>query len=281
MINAELTSALFGVAAAATWGAGDFCGGLAAKRTGIYAVVIGAHFAGAVAFLLLAVTLHESIPPATRLAWSAAAGVAGVLGLLALYRALAIGRMGIAAPISGVVCAAVPVGAGALWQGVPGRLTLAGFALAFVAVWLFSRTGEGRIPVRDIGLPVAAGVGFGVFIVIISRVSAGSLYWSLVTARAASLSVLTAVALVSRRPRWPAGRDLPLVTLAGLFDAAGNALVVSAAHAGRLDIAGVLASLYPASTVLLASVILDERVNRWQFAGLVAALSAIVLITLP
>jgi drug/metabolite transporter (DMT)-like permease len=184
-----------------------------------------------------------------------------------------------------LVDAALQIGLGVLLlRRRPSRLLVAAAVAVMVgsvAVWLVSRTGDGRIPLREIGLPIAAGVGFGVFIVIISRMSTESVYWPLVAARLASLSVLTLVALAGRQPRWPPGRDLPLVATAGLFDAGGNVFVVLAAHAGRLDIAGVLASLYPASTVLLAAVILNERVSRSQFAGLIAALSAIVLITMP
>ena len=126
-----------------------------------------------------------------------------------------------------------------------------------------------------------AGVGIGLFIVIISRISGGTVYWPLVAARAASLIVLIAWAIVSRQPWLPGVHELPLIAMTGLFDTAGNAFLVLAAHAGRLDVAAVVSSLYPVSTVLLASLLLKERVSRWQFAGLVAAFSAIVLITMP
>jgi len=279
MFDGHIASAALGLASAASWGAGDFCGGVATKRAGVYAVVIGAHLVGAVLFVALAVTLGETVPPPASLLWCGAAGVIGALGLLALYRALADGRMGMAAPISGVLSAAVPVVAGALLQGSPGALTLAGFALAFVAVWLVSQTDEGRVHLRELLLPVAAGLSFGVFIAIVSRMSGSVVFWPLVAARVASLSVLTLVAVVARQPSRPTRQQWPIVSLAGLFDAGGNACLVAAAHAGRLDVAAVLSSLYPASTVLLASWILKERITRWQSAGLVAALAAIAMIT--
>ena len=280
-MDSSLASAALGLTTAATWGAGDFCGGLAAKRASVYGVVIGAHAAGAVLFLGLALGSREAPPPLANLAACGAAGLFGSLGLLALYRALATGHMGIAAPVSGVLSAAVPVGAGALLEGGPGGFRLTGFVLAAIAVWLVSRTVDGVFRVRDLGLPAAAGFGFGLFIVIIGHASASGVFWPLVAARIASLSALTLVALFSRQSLLPARHQLPLVAVAGLFDGSGNAFLVLAAHAGRLDVAGVLASLYPAITVLLACVFLHERISRWQLAGLVLALSAIVIITQP
>jgi drug/metabolite transporter (DMT)-like permease len=281
MFNADIGSAALGAVCAALWGAGDFCGGLAAKRTGVYAVVVGSQLCGVAALVVLAIASHETIPPPVNLAGCGAAGVCGAVGLLALYRALAVGRMGMAAPISGVLSAAVPVVAGAMLQGVPGSLTVAGFALALAGVWLVSYTEAGVFQPGALGLPVVAGLGFGLFIVIIGRTSGGGVYWPLVAARITSLSVLSVVATASRQPRLPGARALPMVAMAGLFDAAGNAFLVLATQAGRLDVAGVVSSLYPVSTVVLAVLILKERVSRWQFAGLLAAFSAIVLITLP
>ena len=149
-----------------------------------------------------------------------------------------------------------------------------------LAVWLVSRTDDGAFSAGDLGLPVAAGLGFGLFIVIIGRASAGGVFWPMVAARVASLGALTLVARLSRQRLLPS-RGLPLVPLAGLLDGAGNAFIVLAAHAGRLDVAGVLCSLYPATTVVLAWAFLRERISRWQFAGLLLGLSAIVVITLP
>jgi drug/metabolite transporter (DMT)-like permease len=281
MFSADIGAAAFGGGCATLWGAGDFCGGLAAKRTGVYAVVVGSQLCGAAALAVRAIASHEMAPPPVNLAGCGAAGVCGAVGLMALYRALADNRMGMAAPISGVLSAAVPVVAGALLQGIPGPLTLAGFALALAGVWLVSYTDGGVFQSRELVLPIVAGLGFGLFIVIVGRMSGGAVYWPLVAARLASLSVLTVVAIVANQPRLPGWRHLPIVAMAGLLDAAGNAFLVLAAHVGRLDVAGVVSSLYPVSTVVLAVAVLNERVSRWQFVGLLAAFSAIVLITWP
>jgi drug/metabolite transporter (DMT)-like permease len=272
-------SAVFGLASAVSWGAGDFCGGVATKRAGGYEVVIGAHLVGFVGFLGLAVMTGEAIPSVVNLFWCAIAGLAGAVGLLALYRALAEGRMGVAAPISGVLSAAVPAIVGAATDGLPRLLTLTGFALALVAVWLIARTGDVAIDLRRLGLPVLAGVTFGLFIVIIGRASGPAVFWPLVAARVASLATLPIVAIANGESAWPFPSAFLPIAIAGMFDAGGNAFLVMAAHAGRIDVAAVLSSLYPAGTVLLAWLILRERMTSWQFAGLLIALVAIAAIT--
>jgi drug/metabolite transporter (DMT)-like permease len=274
-----VASAALGIASAASWGAGDFCGGLAAKRAASYQVVVGSQLIGVAVLLGLAVASGETPPPLANLLWCGAAGLSGAVGLLALYRALADGRMGLAAPVSGVLSAAVPVVAGSVVEGMPGPVTLIGFALALVAVWLIARTADTQGESGGLALPVAAGLGFGCFIVIIGRASGGAVYWPLVAARVASLSVMSTIAVAGRQALGLVRRALTPIALAGLFDAGGNAFLVMAAHAGRLDVAAVLSSLYPAATVLLAWQILKERITRWQLAGLLTALCAIVAIT--
>jgi drug/metabolite transporter (DMT)-like permease len=276
-----ITSAACGLASAVSWGVGDFCGGMATKLANGYQVVIGVQLTGVVGFLALALASREQPPPAVNLLLCGIAGLFGAIGLWALYHALATGRMGLAAPVSGVLSAAVPAAAGSLFEGLPRLLTLAGFALALVAVWLVSRTRHETIAFRELRLPIVAGLGFGAFITLISRASGAGVYWPLVAARAASLAVLTSTAMLTRQRVWPRRDALVPVVLAGIFDAGGNAFLVMAAHAGRLDVAAVLSSLYPAATVLLAWQILDERISRWQFIGLLATLCAIVAITAP
>jgi drug/metabolite transporter (DMT)-like permease len=272
-------SAAAGLASAVSWGAGDFCGGVASKRVSSFAVVIGSQLVGAATMLALALATREPVPAASSLVWCGVAGLAGAAGLLALYRALAIGRMGVAAPVSGVLSAAIPVIAGTMFEGPPALVKQGGFVLALAGVWLVARTDSRRIDPRDLGLPVAAGICFGLFIVTIARASGASVFWALVAARAASLALIGGLAVAARQPLAPSRRDWPIVALAGLFDAGGNAFLVIAAHAGRLDVAAVLSSLYPAATVLLAFWRLRERIERWQLVGLAVSLAAIVAIT--
>lgn len=280
MLTLELLSAVLGLASAASWGAGDFFGGLAAKRTGLYQVVIGSQFVGVIILAVLALAFQEVVPPTFSLLVAALAGLAGAVGLLALYRALALGRMGLAAPVSGVLSAAIPILAAAFLDKLPGWLTLAGFAVALVAVWLISRSEDMVFRFSDLGLPLLAGFSFGLFIAIISRYSAGAVFWPLVAARVASLTAMTLFArFVVRQPVLPERAHLPLIVASGILDAGGNAFLVLASHTGRKDVAAVLSSLYPASTVLLAWAILKEKLTRWQSLGVLAALISIVMIT--
>ena len=281
MTGSELAPALLGLASAACWGAGDFGGGLASKRTSVYGVVIVSQLIGVTLLIASALAFGERMPPTDHLLWGVLAGVCGAVGLQALYRALAQGRMGMAAPVSAVITAAVPVIAGALLEGLPGGMQLLGFGLALIGVWFISRADDTPLAPADLGLPILAGLGFGFFLVLINRASDVAVLWPLIAARFASLSTILAVAALSRRAWRPAVNQLPLIALTGALDAGGNTFFALAAQMGRLDVAAVLSSLYPASTVWLAWIILKERITRMQSVGIIAALTAIVLIALP
>jgi drug/metabolite transporter (DMT)-like permease len=285
MIGAEFAPVVFGLLSAAVWGAGDFCGGLATKRANVYGVVIVGDAIGGLLFVALALAFGEKAPPLADMIWAGAAGVCGAIGLLALYRALASGRMSLASPVAAVLSATMPVAAGSLIDGLPGGWQVGGFGLALLGVWLVSQDLSGLrdltgLKWKELGLPVMAGVGFGLFFILMDQVSAAAVFWPLVSARTVAVVVLAAFALGTRQLQWPAREHWPLTTLVGVFDAGGNAFFLLATQAGRLDVAAVLSSLYPASTVWLAWLILKERITRWQLVGVAAALAAIVLITI-
>lgn len=282
----DLAPVVFGLLSAVTWGAGDFCGGLASKRTNVYAVVITSQAIGIGLLLGLAFGFGETFPPGRDLIWGAGAGMAGAVGLLALYRGLASGRMGLVAPVSAVGAAALPVIFAAFLQGLPGLLTLIGFAVALGGIWLLSRpasttSASAAFHLNDLGLPAAAGLGFGLFFVLIDQANNHATFWPLIAARLASLTLITVIARVNRQSVRPERSQLGLVALSGVLDAGGNAFFSLAVQAGRLDVASVLSSLYPASTVLLAWWFLKEKLSGGQLAGVVATLAAIALIATP
>jgi drug/metabolite transporter (DMT)-like permease len=188
--------------------------------------------------------------------------------------------MGVAAPVSAVVAAAVPVIAGAFMEGLPGRPQLIGFGLAFAAVWLVSQTTHVTIQLRDLGLPFLAGLSFGIFFVIIGSVGQAAVWWPLIAARLGSLSLLIGLALIRWQAVIVARPLLTLVVIIAVMEVGGNACYILARQAGRLDVAAVLSSLYPATTVLLARFVLKEHIGRAQVLGIAAALAAIILITL-
>jgi drug/metabolite transporter (DMT)-like permease len=273
-----LTAALLSLTAAA-WGAGDFSGGLASKRADVFRVVAGAHACGLVLMLALAWLSREPYPPLATLGWGVAAGISGAFGIAALYRGLAIGRMGLVAPVASVITAVLPVLVGMKTEGAPDRYQFAGFALALVSIWFIARP-EGELDShRGLGLAVLAGVMFGLFLISGKQAGHHGVFWPLVAARVASTALmLLIVAFLPRDPRPLRAVAIP-VLMAGLADSGANALFIAATQHGRLDVASVLSSLYPASTVILARVLLKERISRMQNLGMIGALVAVGLIS--
>lgn len=275
----DIWAVFLGLLAALAWGGGDFSGGLAARRASTYAVVWVSQGVGVTALALLAWLTGEVWPGWASTGWGALAGLVGVVGLLALYRALAEGQMGLAAPVSAVVTAALPVAVSLNAEGWPGLARFTGFGLALAAVWLIARAG-GPLALSwpALRLPLLAGVCFGLFLTFIGQVSKSAVFWPLVAARLTSLVTLTVFIGLTRpalsvpRAAWPG------MALAGVLDGLGNAAYGLAVQTGRLDVAAVLASLYPAPTVLLAWRFLHERLTRPQWAGVALALLAIALI---
>jgi drug/metabolite transporter (DMT)-like permease len=270
---------IFGLAASLCWGSGDFSGGLASRRANASSVVIAAYAIGFVLLVALALLWKESFPSSLDIVWGALAGLAGAIGLISFYSALSIGRMGIAAPVSAVLTASLPVLFSAFTQGLPSVIQLGGFVLALLAIALISRPEGAKGRPEGIGLAVLAGCGFGCFFILISRVNATSTFWPLAVARFTSVLFLLLIVRIRKQQTLPPFKVAPLVLLAGVLDAIGNAFFVLAAHAGRLDVAAVLSSLYPAATVLLAALVLRERVNRIQAIGILLALVAVPLIS--
>ena len=278
-MNHIVITVIFGLAASLCWGSGDFSGGLASRRTNVSSVVIAAYAVGFVLMVTLALIWKEPFPDSWDLLWGALAGVAGVLGLLSFYSALSTGQMGIAAPVSAVLTATLPVLFSAFTAGLPTLLQLGGFVLALLAIALIARPERTKGPPKGIGLALLAGCGFGCFFILISRVNPAATFWPLAVARFTSVCVLLMLMRLRRKPILPERTGVPLIVLAGILDAIGNAFFVLAAHSGRLDIAAILSSLYPAATVLLAALVLRERITRIQAIGILLVLLAIPLIS--
>jgi drug/metabolite transporter (DMT)-like permease len=260
------------------WGAGDFSGGIGSKGSNAFGVVVVAHGTGLLCMLALALATGEPIPSHAALLWGAAAGLGGGLGLVALYRALAIGQMGINAPVAAVITGALPVLFGIWTEGPPARIQFVGFAVALLAIWLIALpSGELGRP-KGLGLAICAGVGFGVYLICSRQAATEAVFWPLAVARAASMSEMLAIVTLSGASWKPARNLLPYMMAAGVLDSLGNTLFVYAVRHGRLDVATALSSLYPASTVLLARLLLKERISRLQTLGMTAALIAVPLI---
>lgn len=270
---------LFGLLASLSWGSGDFSGGLASRRVHVFSVVLAVYVVGVVLLPVLALAWAEPLPSWRDTLWGAVAGLAGTLGLTAFYRSLAIGRMGINAPITSVLAAALPVVFSAISEGLPRPLQIAGFALALLAIALISRPERAAGRPEGLGLALLAGLGFGGFFILIGQVSAHAIFWPLAASRIVSLLFMIVFMRIRGEALLPKKPVFPLLLIAGTLDVAGNVFFVLATHSGRLDVASILSSLYSAVTILLAAIILRERVSRIQGAGIVLALCAILLIS--
>ncbi len=281
MTSTEALAITCGLGSAITWGAGDFSGGLAAKRSNVFSVILISQSVGIILLIGLAILFSEKIPHWNHLMWGGLAGISGMLGLIALYKSLAQSRMGIAAPVSAVATAFIPVVFTSITHGLPKTTQIMGFGVAILAVWLLTYTdGDRRVNIRELYLPAIAGFGFALFFIFIDKASADAVLWPLVAARIASLSIISALILLRGQVEAPAKRQLCIIALSGILDVAGNAFFVLSAQLGRLDLSAVLSSLYPAATVLLACFILKEKVFKRQWLGVAVTLSALVLLSL-
>ena len=276
-----MLSIFYGIASAATWGAADFIGGLATKRTSPYRVLFLGQLAGLILFLILALLIVETFPPALDILWAALASLLGLAGLVFLYRALAGGQMTIAAPVSALFSALIPVIFAIFTTGLPSTPTLIGFVLAFLAVWLISQTGgmNLRFSLSDLRLPLISGFFFGLYFIALHQATLHSFYWPVAFSRVTGVILLGLIALLGRQPAMPPRGLWGMVILNGILDVVGNGFYALAARTGRLDVAAVLGALYPASTVLLAWIFLKEKVSMIQMIGILCAFAAIILFT--
>jgi drug/metabolite transporter (DMT)-like permease len=283
---------LLGLAAAVLYGSGDFLGGMASRRAHVLTVLTLVETAGAIVALAIAAAWPGPASLAG-LAWGVSAGVVGGFGLIVFYAGLAAGPMSVVAPVSGLVSTVLPV-AVALAEGErPGPGVYAGALLCLVAIVLASSAGgdgparqPGRLG-RAIAYGTASGVSFGLFFLLIRNGGQSGALWPVAAGRIGELAaVLATVAVLRpglraglRSGLRPGGGAIPLATAgAGVIDAVANICYVAATRAGAFGLAVVLASLYPGVTVLLARVVLGERLRWVQRVGLALAAIGILLV---
>jgi drug/metabolite transporter (DMT)-like permease len=273
-------ASLLALGGAFSWGAGDFLGGLASRRIAVVTVLVVSQAAGLAGLLVWVLASGETFPGIAELAPAVAAGVAGIVGLAALYRGFALGAMGIVAPISGAA-PLVPLSVDAANGIVPSFVQLVGVACALGGIVALSheRSTAGRLQVTaGATLAVVAALGFGWFIVGIDAGADESAWWAVVAARTTSVALaLVGVAITGAAVR-PAARLLPMLVAVGVFDTGANVLVAYATTKGAAGIVAVLSALYPVVTVILARLVLAERlgVARRLGGGLALAGAALV-----
>jgi drug/metabolite transporter (DMT)-like permease len=274
---------VLGLGAALTYGAADFVGGFVTRRTHVLAVVIGSQLVGAVALAVVMPALTDEPATGRALAWGAASGLAAAIGVMFLYRGLAGGRMSVVAPVTAVVAATLPVIFGLVVGERPPGVALAGVAVALAAIGLISRPAprdreDAEGSGSGVGLALVAGVGFAAFFILLERAGPAAGLWPLVGARASSILLTGALALLTSAPLRAATGTARPIAVVGLLDAAANVLYLLATQRGLLSLVAVLTSMYPATTVLLARFLLGERLTRTRAAGLGVAATAVALI---
>lgn len=224
---------------------------------------------------------HLPLPGSRELLFAAIGGLEGSLSLVLFYRALSLGAMGLTAALTGLLTALIPVLYSLFTQGVPGRLTLAGLAMGLVAIWLITHTPAENGPASPpaaLLLGALSGAGFGSQLIFFKLASSGGVVWNMTAARCAGTVALLLVILV--KPPRSAGRAIWQFGIpSGLLDTVGTLIYLRAVEFGRLDIAAVVCSLYPAGTILLAALVLRERPTRRQLAGVAVALGAVMLLS--
>lgn len=216
--------------------------------------------------------------------WGGLCGVSQAFGIWWFYAALGAGPISVVSPLTAILVAGIPVGVGLALGERPGAIAGVGVVVALAAVFLVSRdaSDEDVTPhpfTRKVAwLTVGAGVAFGLNFALIAQAPAEAKLWPLVFARLAASLLVLVIAAVTGNLRIPNGTPLRLALLAAVLDVSANIAMLLALHASLLSLAGVLMSLYPAATVLLAIVVLRERVTRWQAVGMVLALAAVAMI---
>jgi drug/metabolite transporter (DMT)-like permease len=270
------------------YGAADFTGGLATRRAGVLPVVVVSQLSGLILLVMLLPFLPDASPSRTDLLWGVSAALAGSVGVALLYHALAIGRMAVVAPTTAVCAVAIPVVVSVLLGERPGPLAVAGILLGVGSIVLVSQQTAADLDARagdrpalrlptGVAVALGSGVAIGLFFLSLARTRPEAGMWPILMSRATSVTLFSAAAAFGRHPlRMPGALRLSLIC--GAVDMAANALYLVAARAGPLSVVVTLSSLYPASTVLLARVVLGERLNAWQVAGAGCALAAIALI---
>ncbi len=249
------------------------------RRAPLFGVVGLTQFIGIFAALALAILRVEPFPTFPDVGWAVGAGAFGMVGITSLYRGLAVGRMGVVAPVTGVLGAAIPVVFGFAAEGVPTPMTIAGIVGALVAVVLVTRApGHGTARPSGVRWALLAGAAIGGFNICIGQFGSASTFGLLVVIRLVQAVIMALLIVLWRQPWRLPPEIVPKIVVIGLLDVTGNAAFILAAQTGALAVATVLASLYPVMTVILAIAILREHLTRSHVAGIVLTAVSIVLI---
>jgi drug/metabolite transporter (DMT)-like permease len=276
-------TACLGLVAASSWGGSDFLGGLGARRAPALLVVASGHLVTLLVLLGICLGAHLALPGRHDLLFAALGGFEGALALALFYRALAMGAMGLTAALTGLLTALVPVLFSLVQEGLPSRITVLGLVTGLAALALITaptrrRDKAEKRPAAALLLGAIAGVGFGAQLILFKLAAGGSVLWTMTAARGAGVTAMALVLLVAP-PKAPWRGFWLYGVSAGMLDTLGNLLYIETTRSGRLDVAAVICSLYPAVTIMLAAMVLGEWPTLRQLAGIGLALAAVGLLS--
>src|SRR4051812_9169472 len=270
-----------GLAASLSWGVADFFRGVPSRHMPVVAVVLGSQLAGLVLVAVIVALRGEAPPGGDFAAYAALSSLAGITGLTAFYKGLSIGAMGVVAPLSSLA-AAIPLVVGLATGDRPSAFQAAGVAIAIVGVLLASREagehGGGNVA-KGAGFALLSAVGFGCFFLAIDKASDADVLWAVAVNRTVSVALLGAALLVTRPKLGLRPADMRMLAIVGVLDILANSFFALAATKGLVSVVAVLASLYPVVTVVLARVVLKERLQVSQRVGAALALTGAALIS--
>lgn len=281
-MNAAGASAGIGLCSAASWGGADFVGGMGARKAPALLVVASGHILSFFLLLGYCLFIHLRLPDPHSLLFAMLGGFEGSIALAIFYRALAMGAMGLTAALTGVLTALVPVVFSFFADGLPKPLSAAGLAAGLVAIWLITHSPakEGpSTPRAALMLGALAGTMFGTQLILFKIASPGGVVATMTAGRAAGgLAMVLVILAAPPKGQWKGFWAMGI--LSGILDTAGNLFYLRATQLGRLDVAAVVCSLYPAGTILLAALVLRERPTGRQVTGMALALGAVMLLSL-
>jgi drug/metabolite transporter (DMT)-like permease len=273
-----MRSIALALGASLTWGISDFFGPLKGRTLGALRVLVYVQLGGLIAIALI-VAIRGKGPADPSVLFAIPAAISGTLGFYAYYRGMAVGAMSIVAPIAGI-SAAIPVVVGIISGDRPSLWQWLGIAAALGGVFLAAREpGRGSRVAAGVGLALLAAIGFGGYFPPMHAAGNADFWWASLIFRMTSTSVILGAVAIRRPPLAVAPIEVPLIALIGVGDMLGNFLFAAASTSGLVSITSVLASLYPIVTVLLARLVLKERVARSQEAGIVLTLAGVAFIS--
>lgn len=285
-MNGAGASAGIGLCSAASWGGSDFVGGMGARRAPALLIVASGHIFSFLLLLGYCLLIRLPLPGTHSLIFALIGGFEGSIALAVFYRALSMGAMGITAALTGLLTALVPVLYSFFTDGLPNPLSACGLAAALVAICLITLSPPKGAPADDarpssrpaLLLAATAGLMFGTQLILFKIASPGGVVATMTAGRAAGGLAMVLVLLVAP-PKGPWKGFWGTGIAAGLLDTAGNLFYLRATQIGRLDVAAVVCSLYPAVTILLAALVLHERPSGRQITGMALALGAVMLLS--